>query len=94
MLKKKIVVAEMKAKKKRMMNNEPNTWENSSEKDTSKPAWVNCYRLANVVFSEECPPAVSNRGKCLTQEEHDLGLNTDQRTFAKVACKLSCISRS
>ena len=47
--------------------------------------WVNRYRLANVVFSDECRHAVSNRGKSLTREELDLGLKTDQRTFEKVA---------
>jgi hypothetical protein len=83
---KKIVVEEIKAKKGRMLNNEPDPWANQTNgKENSKPAWVNRYRLANVVFSEECRTVVSNRGKSLTREELDLGLKTDQRIFEKVA---------
>jgi hypothetical protein len=83
---KKTVVEEIKAKKGRMLNNEPDPWANLAEgNDKSKPAWINRYRLANVVFSEECRSVVANRGKSLTREELDLGLKTDQRIFEKVA---------
>jgi hypothetical protein len=34
---------------------------------------------------------LSNRGKCLTREELDLGLKTDQRTFEKVAAEYNKI---
>jgi hypothetical protein len=75
----------MKAKKGRMLNNEPDPWANYDGKDNSKPACVSLYRLANVVFSDECQIAVSNRVNCLTRAELDVGLKTDQRTFDKVA---------
>jgi len=83
---KKVVVDEIKLKKGRLLNNEPDPWEIEKEKNRArKPVWVNRYRLANVVFGEECREAVSNRGKTLTREELDLGLKTDQRTIEKVA---------
>jgi cytochrome c553 len=84
---KKVMVEEIKAKKGRMQNNEPDPWVNSKDKDDSKPTWVNRYRLANVVFSDECRPLVSNRGKCLTREELDIGMKTDQLVFEKVAAE-------
>jgi hypothetical protein len=51
-LTKKIVVEEIKARKGRMMNNEPDPWENSSERETSKPAWVNCYRFSKCCLQQ------------------------------------------
>jgi hypothetical protein len=83
----KIVEEEIKAKKGRILNDEPDPWCKKKDKDDGKPTWVNRYRLANVIFSEHCRQTVSERGKTLTREELDLGLKTDQRVYEKIAAE-------
>ena len=54
-----------------------------NEKDNVKPMLINCHSLANIAFSEEFHASVLSRGKCLTWEELDFGLRTDQRVFLR-----------
>jgi hypothetical protein len=86
-----VVIEEIKAKKGRIVNSEPDPWSKDKDKADKKPAWVNRYRLANVVFSEECRPFVAERGKSLTREELDLGMKTDQKVYEKVAAEYNKI---
>jgi hypothetical protein len=82
---KNVVMEEIKAKKGRMMNNEPDPWTRSESPAAAKAPSVNRYRLANVLFSDTVQPVVMGRGKCLTRQELDVGLKTDQEVFEKVA---------
>jgi hypothetical protein len=86
--KKAVVIEAIKAKKGRMLNDEPDPWKSSKDdKEKGKSPPVNRYRLANVVFSEECRQMVSNRGKTLQRPDLDIGLKTDQRVYEKVAAE-------
>jgi hypothetical protein len=80
-----VVIEEIEAKKGRILNNEPDPWSNDFNKDVGKSTWVNKYRLANVIFSDECRPFIAQRGKSFTKVELDLGLKTDQKVYEKIA---------
>jgi hypothetical protein len=70
----------------RRENDQPDPWLPSDKTASDKfLGYVNRYRLANVVFSEGLKDYVLGRGKCLSKEELDLGLETDQKLYQLIA---------
>jgi len=81
---KRVVEQEIKMMKTRIHNGERHPWDVDVTAEKKK-AWVNQFRLANVIFSDELKEDMNARGACLTKEELDLGLKTDQKLYQKIA---------
>lgn len=70
----------------RRQNGDPDPWLPSIKTQTDQyRGYVNRYRLANVVFSEGLQEDVLGRGQCLSKDELDLGLKTDQKLYQRIA---------
>jgi hypothetical protein len=85
--KKPVLVEEIKKKHERLVGGQEDPWNVIETVVDNKPAVINRFRLANVVFSEYMKEDMMKRGKCLEKDGLDLGLRTDQLLFEKVAAE-------
>jgi hypothetical protein len=78
----------------RRENGQPDSWLQPEKPSADKYlAYVNRFRLANVVFSDGMKDLVLGRGKTLSKDELDVGLTTDHKNSTKAGQSCSMIPR-